>query len=203
MIIILLCCTLIIRSLLVINGDDTSIAFAWTPVRMDGLIIGSLIAVGFYKGFDYRKFNKAFLCLLFLLGSFIFMITWFHYANSIFKTARSIDFIIIKILLPFILNLFFGVLLISSLNNNFLSKPFSAKPLRFLAKYSYGIYIFHFLILPLFNTYFSVSSFKNFIGENDLAIYLYFLVSSTISVLLAMFSYHLLERHFLNLKYKF
>jgi peptidoglycan/LPS O-acetylase OafA/YrhL len=202
-IIILLCCTLLLRSLFVINGADSSITFAWTPFRIDGLLIGSLIAIGLYQGFDYKRFNKVFFGLLFVSGSAVSLIAWFHYANSIFKTTGSLDYIIIKIFLPFIVNLFFGSLLVGSLSNDLLSKPFSVKPLRFLAKYSYGIYIFHFLMLPLFNTYLPITSFRIFWGENDLAIYVYFLASSATSVILAMSSYHLLEKHFLNLKYKF
>jgi peptidoglycan/LPS O-acetylase OafA/YrhL len=76
---------------------------------------------------------------------------------------------------------------------------FQNRFLRFLGKYSYGIYVFHysidgFLGLP-------IRAFLNaHLYSKALSVVIGGLIVGAISVLVAMLSYHLFEVHFLRLK---
>ena len=74
-------------------------------------------------------------------------------------------------------------------------------PLRSCGKYSYAIYIFHQLISKLVGEPWMVSTF----GSHPPAyiIYAYSLTIGLVSFCAAYLSYHLLEKHFLALKYLF
>ncbi len=74
-------------------------------------------------------------------------------------------------------------------------------PLRSWGKYSYAIYIFHQLIHKLWGEPWLLSKFSS--HPPALAVYAYSLTIGLISFGAAYLSYHLLERHFLALKFLF
>lgn len=73
---------------------------------------------------------------------------------------------------------------------------FSIRPLQFLGKYSYGIYVLHGVLLPAFDRLIprSVAATENH------ASLIYFAAGSILSVCAALLSYYILERPFLRLK---
>jgi len=74
-------------------------------------------------------------------------------------------------------------------------------PLRSFGKYSYAIYIFHQLIHMLLGEPWMVSTFGSHPPAHS--VYLYSLTIGLVSFGAAYLSYHLLEKHFLALKYLF
>lgn len=84
---------------------------------------------------------------------------------------------------------------------NILSRTLSWAPFRSCGKYSYAIYIFHQLIHKLWGERWMVAEF----GTNPPAhtVYLYSLAIGLVSFLAAYLSYHLLEKRFLAIKYRF
>jgi len=84
----------------------------------------------------------------------------------------------------------------SSLVIRFLSK----RPLLFLGKYSYGIYVFHhFLSWPSLH-YQIVPLMAEKLGNLTVAMLANALVGAGVSILMALVSYHAFEKHFLRLK---
>jgi peptidoglycan/LPS O-acetylase OafA/YrhL len=76
---------------------------------------------------------------------------------------------------------------------------FQNRALRFLGKYSYGIYVFHYSIDGFFGL--PLRTFLNaHLHSKGLSVVLGGLIVGAISVLVAMLSYHLFEVHFLRLK---
>ena len=73
---------------------------------------------------------------------------------------------------------------------------FSVRPLQFLGKYSYGIYVLHGVLLPAFDRLIPRGIAR---GDNAASL-LYFVIGSTLSVCAALASYYVLERPFLRLK---
>lgn len=71
-------------------------------------------------------------------------------------------------------------------------------PLRSCGKYSYAMYIFHYLIHKLFGERWMVSTFGSHPPAPD--VYVYSLAIGLVSFCAAYLSYHLLEKHFLALK---
>lgn len=78
---------------------------------------------------------------------------------------------------------------------------FTTRLMRFLGKYSYGIYVIHFPLTRAFDRAgLRVSSFATFGGSELPGAIAYALIASACSVLLAFLSWQLYERHFLRLK---
>jgi peptidoglycan/LPS O-acetylase OafA/YrhL len=101
------------------------------------------------------------------------------------------------------LSLVYGAALWISLQPNKLSSILSHSAFKPLARYSYGLYIVHYMLYPLFERIFGPSVLRQWTGAGDSAIYLYFILASSISFAIAMCSYHLFEVHFLRLKTRF
>jgi len=82
-----------------------------------------------------------------------------------------------------------------------LSRILCWAPLRSFGKYSYAIYIFHQLIHKLLGEPWMLATFG--IRPPAHIVYLYSLTIGVVSFGAAYLSYHLLEKHFLALKYLF
>ena len=166
---------------------------------MDGLLIGAIVAIYRKRGVPgISKYLRV--LLIVLLGGLIFSITWNHYAGSMFKPPTTTIIYFVRVTLPLLVSFLFGLLLIESLtDNNFFSRVMSFGFLSFIAKYSYGLYVIHYLLLPLF-IYYLYPIVIDFFGNTDGAIYTYFFLTSFISLILAIVSFYGLERWFLLLK---
>jgi peptidoglycan/LPS O-acetylase OafA/YrhL len=79
---------------------------------------------------------------------------------------------------------------------------FSLPVMRFFGKYSYGIYVFHELFAPLFNGRLGAEAIsRNWgVGNWYAAMSIHFVLAFVISVLVALISWNLLEKHMLKLK---
>jgi peptidoglycan/LPS O-acetylase OafA/YrhL len=86
-----------------------------------------------------------------------------------------------------------------SLSNSVSARLFQWKPLRFMGKYSYGIYILHLIVFtalqPLLRR-----GLLHFSKNKSIGILATGLIAFGLSVLLAYASYHLYEKQFLRLK---
>jgi peptidoglycan/LPS O-acetylase OafA/YrhL len=192
---------LIGRTILVFAEADWIITYEWLPWRIDGLVIGSLVATYLYRESNNIEHWKKFLHIFIsMLGVLIFLVAWFGLAGSVFKSPENIKITVLRITLPLLLSLFYGGILLIALQENLLSRVLGSNPFKLLAQYSYGIYIIHFLLVPIFERYFHPRMLALWVGGADFPIYLYFIICSTISFLLAMTSYHLFEIRFLQLK---
>lgn len=78
--------------------------------------------------------------------------------------------------------------------------PLRHPALRFLGKYSYGIYVFHRLYIVFYGAPLLRALYGDEVPLSLGRQIVYFLAVSTISVVTAIASYHLLERPFLRLK---
>lgn len=203
-ILVALCLSLIFRFILVDAGAAWEVTFSWLPFRMDGLLIGSLVAVVFCSG---KKISYHYLIiiwsLLIGLGVIIFVIMWYHYASAIFKHPENEIIFVLRVFLPLIFSMFYGLLLYISLQNNWLSNILSTSFLGLISKYSYGIYVIHFMLVPVFMNTIPIHVLQNYVGTKDLAIYCYFMITSSISFLIAVISFHVIEKPFLDLKIRY
>jgi peptidoglycan/LPS O-acetylase OafA/YrhL len=73
-------------------------------------------------------------------------------------------------------------------------------PLRFLGKYSYGLYVFHVIISYGCWRHTTANLWVPYVGSYTAAVLLQALVGATLSVLIAVASYHLFEVRFLSMK---
>jgi peptidoglycan/LPS O-acetylase OafA/YrhL len=158
--------------------------------RIDGLCVGSLLAIFSFQGnLRMRTINKLIVLLFFIL---IFIVLPF------FK-------IFFHIRLPYTacclfpgVALFWGLIVWSSINpESFMYKIFNSRVLIFFGKISYGLYIFHWPILRLF-----LSDAVNLAIRQDSLVNNLFIsvISASIAIILAIVSYYTYERFFLGLK---
>ena len=98
--------------------------------------------------------------------------------------------------LPFA-TIFFSGLVALAITPGFIARFFRMAWLRWLGGISYGIYVFHILLIHLFST-----AARHLAGNDWSMKYLLlrFLIAAVGSVAVAFFSYHLYEKQFLRLK---
>jgi peptidoglycan/LPS O-acetylase OafA/YrhL len=90
-------------------------------------------------------------------------------------------------------------LLILSLGRSGWRRAFSLRPMRFLGKYSYGLYVLHLILLAYFEQPLRDWLRQMNVGKG-LSIVIVGVVGFAVSIAAAVLSYQLYERHFLRLK---
>src|SRR6185369_3462635 len=101
-------------------------------------------------------------------------------------TDTSTTTIAFRTLEPAFGALLFGASLVLALEWTPAARILSIAPLRFLAKYSYAMYVFHMFLLPEMS--------------HHLPHRFFFVSASAITIVLAVISYHAYEKWFLMLK---
>lgn len=84
--------------------------------------------------------------------------------------------------------------------DSWLVRGLSIKPLRAIGKYSYAMYVFHYIYLPLEVRWLPCSSFVRLVHDPLLGLLAYYASAIGIAFGVAFLSYHLYEKHFLKLK---
>lgn len=162
-----------------------------TLSRMDALLIGALIAylIRFQKPF-LIKYTKIAL-ILSVLGV-VSGICWIRSANFL-RLSSIYNFI----------DLFFGCILIYSLSTNahILSKLFRSSILRFLGKYSYGIYVYHYIFYEMIGMHvFKMSTIDGTPETQPINKIVFGVMIMGLSVGVSWISYQFWEKPFLSLK---
>ncbi len=104
------------------------------------------------------------------------------------------------------LALFFGSILtlaVAGPEKSFLRTVFDNRGLRILGKYSYALYIFHGPAGTVAKRVFDPTGGSTLLGSSTLPVVAYALVASVISLIAAIASWNLLEKHFLRFKDRF
>jgi peptidoglycan/LPS O-acetylase OafA/YrhL len=76
----------------------------------------------------------------------------------------------------------------------------TTRGLRFFGKYSYGLYVFHGLLVPWARTGTLMAWLERHLGSYALAWLAHFVILTSIATTAALLSWHLYEKHFLKLK---
>jgi len=98
---------------------------------------------------------------------------------------------------------FFAFLLVVSLGGNKATDTlFKHKSLYFIGRISYGIYIYHGMLAPVFKEYIYFN-LRDYVQNGILASVIYVIICTGISILVAWISWRLLESPFLRLKSRF
>ena len=159
--------------------------------RMDGLCIGSLIAVWKFNG--EKLGNRIFRLSIILISIHLLVILL---AKMLFKNLPHFN------ILGFTsISALFGIVIIYAIENKnagikiLLENRF----VRYIGKISYGLYIFHYTVLVLFRIYLTDSAIT--IGPIQLSrIIVIGIGSIVVTVIVSILSYHFFERKFLVLK---
>jgi peptidoglycan/LPS O-acetylase OafA/YrhL len=167
-----------------------------TPCRIDTLMLGALLAVAVREPGGIRALVRPArvvlsIGLVLLSGIFVLRKGLVFWDRLVLSGGFSL------------LSASFGALLVLTLaarENGALARTFTSLPLRFLGRYSYGIYVFHYLLLAWFERIFPVSLLAFRLGSYALGLAAHVLLCSAVAVTIAFASWHLYEKQFLKLK---
>jgi peptidoglycan/LPS O-acetylase OafA/YrhL len=178
------------------HANDLSI-YVLTPGRLDGLALGGLMAILAREDGGVARLTRLAPRVLavgaaFIVASYLFtraVPTW----KFAFHQFRMTGFA-----------LCFCSIVASSLTGPpFVRSFFCSRFLTFFGKYSYGLYIFHFLFGYFLLTRRTADVLAVWVGSHLAATLLQALFATGAAVLLALASYHGFEKHFLKMKERF
>jgi peptidoglycan/LPS O-acetylase OafA/YrhL len=171
-------------------------AYVLTPCRMDALALGAWLALagrgpGGMRGLLPLARILAPLSVVLVL------------ALSFAKTKIPAAAWVIDALSSSLYSVFFGSVLVFAVccrAGSLSERLYCNRPLRTLGKYSYGLYVLHYLLIPTLHGLLPVESLAVWTGSSFLGLLIYAGLAIALSLIAAWLSWHLLEKHFLKLK---
>jgi peptidoglycan/LPS O-acetylase OafA/YrhL len=101
---------------------------------------------------------------------------------------------------------FFGAVLVYAVtlpDRHWISKFWKGRSLRFLGKYSYAMYVFQNLLIPIAAIWFTSETLSKSCGSRLVGEFCYVAIMFAATLVVALASWHLFEKHFLSLKKHF
>lgn len=184
---------ILIRFFLISKGFSPGYIYEFTPCRADTLLLGGCLALLMRSEWRNQVIDSA--MILFSSAVILLFAIALHQHNLNWQSGYVIETVGYTVIAMV------GVGLIASSFRKacLLKTMFELPALRFLGKYSYGIYIFHYSLdasltnfLRFWLLRFSHSRFVSTLGAASLI--------TCLTILLAMMSFHFYEKRFLNLK---
>jgi len=175
-------------------------AYSLTPARLDGLAIGASIALIVRQPNEYARALR-------LVRPALATILTVLIAMALPRNGLWRDSTLVGTIGYTLLDFGFAALLLLSVTpvkNNSLAKVVANRPLRFLGKYSYGLYVFHMPITFLLSKNgVTAYSLARGIGAPLLGRVCFIALAMILSIVVALVSWHVWEKHFLKLKARF
>ncbi len=175
---------------------DPMAGYTLTPCRMDALLVGALLSIALNSptGVAFLRGPARFVVVT-ALGLFAIAVALPGGAESRSPTFRACVFTLTAILAAAIV-----VRTLESKPTSWLGRVTGSSLLRTIGAYSYGLYLFHSALRPLFAKLIPVREIARLTHSPTLAVVLYFVLATAGSLALAWPSYHLFEKPFLKLK---
>ncbi|WP_428940650.1 acyltransferase family protein [Fontivita pretiosa] len=189
-----------LRTALLLDGF-WNVAMMFTPCRVDGLAVGAAIAL-------IARGPRGIGCLIrpakiigpasaIALGILIVGMYKLGYRRGIGQSPGYVT------LGNGLISIFYGSILIfaaASDRGTWANRFFASRPLRTFGKYSYAVYLLHMPIMILFAEYVFSPAHVRLGGSLLPGLLIYYAATWTLSLLAALASWNLLEKHFLKLK---
>jgi peptidoglycan/LPS O-acetylase OafA/YrhL len=175
-------------------------SYVLTPARIDSLAMGAALAllVRQPEGLLFRR-RSAWLVALAAGAALGMIMAWRHGLSTEDPLVETIGYTLLAC--------FFGALLalvITAAGGSIVARIFSSRALRFMGRYSYGLYVFHHpILLVTSRNVFTVSDLPIIWGSQLPAFGIYVALAGGLSLAAAVGSWHFYESWFLNLKDRF
>ena len=178
--------TLLLRLILVHFSVSAWFLYESLPTRIDALLVGALIALIPLP--SVRTATIAAVAALSVCAVVVGSAHTMFYGSLPMMTFGYTSLACLS-----------GATLILSLHpETAVNRFFSSSVLRFFGKYSYGLYLWHYILTDRFDEVFQ--RFGPRLGHHNLALLLYCAIALAFYILVSMASFHYLEKPFLNLK---
>lgn len=178
------------------NSAITNLAYfnLYTFSRIDGLCIGTMIALLQRINPGFLSKNTSIVVFSFALANFAF-----YFINR--NYAFSFPYLAIAGYTTFAMT--FGLLVNEAVTNGtrLITRIFSWSVLRFFGKISYGLYVFHWPVYLLLNPV--LNQLITIPGNYTLTHFLSAMLSTGIAIGISLLSFHFFEQPFLKLKQRF
>ncbi|MGH1403740.1 MAG: acyltransferase family protein [Alphaproteobacteria bacterium] len=173
------------------------VAYTFTLTRLDGLLLGALLACLFCKcEEEFKILSQMAVKILPILGGVIIFLVLVFSASS-----ENISYMNTRYLL-FLLSVFYMFLItyvVSSDKQTWFKSLCEVKFLTGIGTVSYGVYIFHWPVMSFVSGYFLRGEQWGYLPSHVFVL----VVGGGASILLAIASYYLFERPILKLKDRF
>ena len=191
--------SLALRCILSYAGAGEVALVALTPCRLDALCIGGFLAIA-VRTWSLPRVAAAARPYLFVFPLAVLALSaWHALTHGAFR----------DVVLPVrgtLVALTFGAVIIASVvasPSSPLGVVFHARWLRFLGKYSYGLYVFHGIIAFFLQEHALIDWMTARLGSHTAAMIVQAVLGALVSLGVAIASYELFEKHFLRLKGRF
>jgi peptidoglycan/LPS O-acetylase OafA/YrhL len=167
--------------------------YVLTPCRMDSLAAGALLAtlVHHKPAVEIlRRFGWIGVISALLFAAYYVQVVL--HPGSANKAYSIVGYSIVAFM--------FTALICLVLCGGWTATVMSWRPLRFFGVYSYGIYIYHGVLLGYLEKWFSIKRMSFNTGNIWIGVLPHYILCVGGATLVAVLSYHLLEKHFLKLK---
>ncbi len=175
-------------------------AFAWTPCRLDSLAIGALIALFSGERVSRSNLERVARGAAIVLFPMMAWMTWRGFFTDALGRPKGLLGFALVVLVYTILAVGFGVIVVEATRNDrsWFTSSLSCRPLRFLGKYSYGIYVFQGLLAPQLDSWLPHERLTALLHSSDLAAYAFFAISLVPVLAISVLSWYGYERRFLT-----
>jgi len=189
--------TAVVTKLFSLHAGNRMATYMMTPCRFDALAMGAAIAYLAARPGGLASFLPTARWLLVgsagtlvLIGAVSHSASWLWWTTALVHTVFPV--------------LFAAVLAHAiEARPRILRRVLSIGFLRFFGKYSYGIYVWHGLMLPLFPMLLPVTWFEDLVGNRLAGVLVFTVVATGFSVIAALVSWTFVESPFLSLKSRF
>jgi peptidoglycan/LPS O-acetylase OafA/YrhL len=189
---------LVLRCILMFNGDHADACYLLTPCRIDQLAIGGWAALA-ARGPDglrplLRPARWLSMISLALLLALLGVRGHFRDGTHDDKLSATIGFSIVAVGVASVI-----IMVVALPTGSMLGRAAAAPPLRFFGKYSYALYVFHLFV---FERLIPEDAITKAMSSRSFALSYLSLgaISLLTSLAVAWLSWHLLEKRFLSLK---
>ena len=187
---------LVLRVATVVTTGSLWAAYMELPMRMDSFLMGGLLTLGL-RGPRAQLWSNAKLVRGVLLASFVGSVLVCVAARSFFFLSIPMS----TIGYTLIGSAYTCVLALALIPGTLTGRIGNNSVLRMFGRYSYGLYLFHYLFEPVCGRL--LGTFLNFIHPTALAGMVYVFVLLAVFTGMAALSYELFEKRFLLLKSRF
>jgi peptidoglycan/LPS O-acetylase OafA/YrhL len=183
--------------LLALQGANHLTIYTLTPCRLNGLCLGALLATLTHRRELPPPGWAAWIIGASLLSKFAIILAARAQPSlhDVLDPFRQLSW----------LTIFIGLILgaVSSQPDSLLVRGLTSRPLVFLGKYSYGLYVYHNFVSSGSRSLGALAWLEERLPHHSIAVLVHGALGVALSIAIAMFSFHAYEKHFLKLKDRF